>query len=87
MTKENLFKHIETCSTSYINCNEKSPKEGKNILQFKNHCNKFEHPFNIVADFESTLIKVDDIENEQLDKDGEIIKTRKYQKHIPNSYG
>ena len=87
MTKENLFKHIQTCSTSYINCNEELPKEGENILQFNNHCNKFQHPFNIVADFESTLIKVDDIENEQLDKDGEIIKTRKYQKHIPNSYG
>ena len=39
MTKENLFKHIETCSTSYINCNKKLPEEGKNILQFKNHCN------------------------------------------------
>ena len=65
MTKENLFKHIETCSTSYINCNEKLPEEGKNILQFKNHCNKFQHPYNVVADFESTLIKIDDFEKEK----------------------
>ena len=87
MTKENLFKHIETCSTSYINCNEKLPEEGKNILQFKNYCNQFQHPFNVVADFESTLIKIDDVEKEETNEDVEVIKTRKYQKHIPNSYG
>jgi len=40
-----------------------------------------------VADFESTLVPVIDNENDELDENGEIIKTRKYQKHIPNSYG
>ena len=62
MTKENLFKHINTCSTSYINCFEKLPEEGKIFLQFKNYCNQFQHPFNVVADFESTLLKIFDVE-------------------------
>ena len=76
MTKESLFKHIETCREDKL-CGEILPEEGKNILQFKNVGNKFKHPFHVVADFESTLLKIDDGDN----------KTKKYQKHIPNSYG
>jgi hypothetical protein len=49
MKKENLFTHIESCSTLYINCNEKLPEEGKNIVKFKSHCNNFQHPFNFEA--------------------------------------
>jgi hypothetical protein len=87
LTKEALFKHIEICLQCDKNCDEILPEEGKNILKFQNVGNKFSHPFHVVADFESTLVPVIDNENDELDENGEIIKTRKYQKHIPNSYG
>ena len=58
---ELLNNHIEKC----LNTDEidrvkigvvcECPAEGENILQFKNHGNKFKHPFHIIADFESTL--------------------------------
>ena len=50
------------------------PAEGENILQFKNHGNKFKHPFHIIADFESTLEKCDDEYNKLSDNDKEEIK-------------
>ena len=79
LTKENLFKHIKVCQVSHTNCNELLPEEGKNILEFKNIGNKFNHPFHVIADFESTLLSINEEENED--------KTKRYQKHIPNSFG
>ena len=94
LTKEHLFNHIKTCSIGgtddnnkdidqeerkIVNVNETLPEIGKNIMKFKNIGNKFMHPFYIAADFESTLIDVEEEDEEA--------KTKKYQKHIPNSYG
>ena len=82
LTKEKLFNHVEKCkyNDSFIRgslINEVLPEEGKNILKFKNINNKFMHPFYITADFESTLIKINDVNGD----------TTKYQKHVANSYG
>ena len=62
---------------------------------FKNHGNEFKHPFHVVADFESTLLKVNDKNNrisKQYKDVGHVMieeekSTTKYQKHVPNSYG
>jgi hypothetical protein len=48
-------------------------------MRFKNFNKTFQHPFNIVYDFESTLLNI----NEK-SEGGETVK---YQKHIQNSYG
>ena len=77
LTKEKLFNHVEKCKNNDKNINEVLPQEGKNILKFKNHNHKFMHPFYITADFESTLIPVNEVNGD----------TTKYQKHVPNSYG
>ena len=55
------------------------PTEDEKHMRFKNFNHTFQHPFNIVYDFESTLEKV----NEK-SEGGETVK---YQKNIPNSYG
>ena len=98
LTKEKLFNHIKTCSVSHVAINEILPQKKKktkgivkteeqkeeeekgfdNILEFKNECNQFPHPFHVIADFESTLIPIND------EEDGD---TKKYQHHIPNSFG
>lgn len=75
-TRDKLDEHMKLC-LKYDSQKVEFPEKGKNILQFNNKGNEFMHPFNIVADFESTLLKCE-IEN------GQVIK---YQKHIPNSYG
>lgn len=54
------------------------PKEGENIMRFTNDGNEFRHPYHVIADFESTLERVED-DNDK--------STQKYQKHIQNSYG
>ena len=77
LTKEKLFNHIQKCKNNSSSLEELLPEEGKNILQFKNHNNKFMHPFYISADFESTLTPVHEVNN----------NTTIYQKHNPNSYG
>ena len=78
LTKEKLFNHIQKCKNNLSSLEEVLPEEGKNnILQFKNHNNKFMHPFYISADFESTLTPVNEINS----------NTTKYQRHDPNSYG
>ena len=47
-------------------------------MKFQNEKNSFKHPFHIIADFESTLLKHQD----------DITKsTQKYQKHVANSFG
>ena len=60
---------------------ERMPTVENNILKFTNEQNKFLHPYFIIADFESTLEKVDKNEHEEFD-----IESYKYQKHVPNSY-
>ena len=70
-----------------INVNCECPKLGENILKFKNEGNSFKHPFFVVADFESTLTNCDD-ENEGLTKEeSDKMATKKYQKHLQNSFG
>ena len=48
------------------------------IMKFNNHQHTFKHPYFMTLDFESTLEKVDDIND---------TSTKKYQKHIVNSCG
>jgi hypothetical protein len=55
-----------------------SESKGNNIMQFKNRGHDFLHPFHVIADFESTLVPY--VDNRECD-------TKKYQQHIPNSFG
>jgi hypothetical protein len=76
-SKEKLEHHLKICMQN-MPCHSVMPIEGKNdIMKFKNDNHTFKHPFNLIADFESTLEKVD-IKNGN---------TTKYQKHVANSYG
>ena len=83
-TQSRLDEHIikcsnaETAEATKIDVVCECPVDGKNIMKFKNEGNKFIHPFHIIADFESTLISVNDDETKG---------TQKYQKHVPNSFG
>ena len=70
---KNLFNHLKYCGLE--KCNVELPKEGS-TTKFKNFGKEFMHPFHVVADFESTLEKVD--QNNEFGK---------YQKHVQNSYG
>ena len=64
------------------------PKDGENILKFKNHGNSFRHPFHVVADFESTLENCCNVDNDGLtEEERNKLKTIKYQKHLQNSFG
>jgi hypothetical protein len=82
-TVEMLDNHIKYKLCQSFNADKQAckcimPKEGENILSFKNFNNEFKHPFHVIADFESTLEKVEDDKNRS---------TQKYQKHVQNSYG
>lgn len=83
-TNEKMLKHVSLCSnatSSNMNRLDVSivcPKPKENILEFKNIDKTFKHPFHVVADFESTL--------ESVVSDSSC-NTKKYQKHVPNSYG
>ena len=68
-----------------INC--ECPKEGENILKFQKEGNSFKHPFFVVADFESTLTNCEDKEDGLTPEEIEKLKTKKYQKHLQNSFG
>ena len=69
-TEERLNKHMDLC-LKHESCRVELPHEedytdenGKlitanNIMKFKNYGNEFKHPFHVVADFESTLLKID----------------------------
>lgn len=77
--------NLEESEVQKIDLVYELPEEGENILKFKNHGNSFKHPFYIIADFESTLTHYDE---EGLTKDElEGLSTRKYQKHLQNSFG
>lgn len=73
----NLHRSKETCKPTDIECI--MPDTTNNIMQFKNEQNSFKHPFHIIADFESTLLKQEIVDT--------TLSTQKYQKHVPNSFG
>jgi hypothetical protein len=86
-----LDEHMEICKKQ-LECRYEYPhaediideetgkiKKANNIMMFKNHGNEFKHPFHIVADFESTLLKVQETDEDK--------STKKYQMHVPNSFG
>jgi len=74
-----LEEHLKLC-TKKDACMVKLPKPSKNITKFKNFSREFKHPFHVFADFESTLQRVNDLNDVNQD-------TKKYQKHIQNSFG
>jgi hypothetical protein len=68
-----------------INC--ECPELGKNELKFTHEGNSFKHPFFVVADFESTLTNCQDEEDGLTPEEISKLTTRKYQKHLQNSFG
>ena len=80
-----LTKHVEKCCNSNVDEIKRLDLQcecvdvSKNILKFKNNCNKLKHPFHIIADFESTLMKEEAVDISMC--------TQKYQKHMQNSFG
>ena len=85
-TIEKLSTHVFDCA-NYSESERKennikyelpSKEENENIMKFKNEQNSFQHPFHIIADFESTLLPF---------KDNRECSSKKYQQHIPNSFG
>lgn len=86
-TQEKLDEHMKLCM-NHKRCLVELPKEGQNTMKFINQCNEFKHPFDIQADFESTLLKVSKRDNQKdIDEGGDDRKTNAYQKHVPNSFG
>lgn len=78
-TQKNLENHIKTCFSDTIVTKEDLPTKNKDdIMKFRNKSNEFTHPFHVCADFESTLEKYNDVSEGN---------TKKYQKHVANSYG
>ena len=82
-SQEKLDEHIQLKLCQAFNAEQQPckcimPTEGKNIMKFINEGNSFKHPFHVIADFESTLEKVEDDKNKS---------TQKYQHHVQNSYG
>ena len=78
-SQEALEEHLQFCSKKDA-CAVKLPTTKTNILQFQNKNREFKHPFHVFADFESTLEKVNELNDINCD-------TKKYQKHIQNSFG
>ena len=63
-TLEKLHKHTEKCIKNISDIEEVLPTKDKNdITKFVNTGNTFKHPFYIVADFESTLEKITEIDS------------------------
>jgi len=63
------------------------PEEGKNTLKFINEGRAFKHPFYCIADFESTLTNCEDENDGLTGEELEGLTTKKYQKHLQNSFG
>jgi hypothetical protein len=78
-TKEQCADHYTRCIKN-IQTKVKLPKKGA-VMKFKNINHEFKHPFFCTADFESTLIP---IKNDNPDNTDFL---KRYQKHVPNSYG
>jgi hypothetical protein len=83
-SQELLDEHLKLCLNNK-RCKVELPKEGENNMKFIHENNEFKHPFDIQADFESTLLKVNKRDDEG--KTEEEKSTYAYQKHIPNSFG
>lgn len=62
-------------------CRAEFPKEGENVLKFKNHLDKFRKPFVIYADAEAFTEKF-----KGATTDSKMVQ-QAYQKHTANSYG
>ena len=83
-TQDLLDLHVSVCNTSSsvevkrLDITYIMPDLSNNIMKFSNEQNSFKHPFHVIADFESTLLKQDVDES---------LSTQKYQKHVPNSFG
>jgi hypothetical protein len=63
------------------------PEIGKNTLKFINDGRAFKHPFYCIADFESTLTNCEDENDGLTGEELEGLNTKKYQKHLQNSFG
>lgn len=74
VTKEKLDNHLKLCMKKEAQKVIMPEKDLK--MRFKNNKNQFKHPFFVIADFESTLKKIN-IANGN---------TTKYQQHEANSY-
>jgi hypothetical protein len=83
-TQDKLDEHISICSNavsaevSRLDIDYKCPTAEKNTMKFIHNNRKYVHPFHVMADFESTLVKQEVDEN---------LSTQKYQKHLQNSFG
>lgn len=75
--QKNLNKHIETCVDQGIGICE-MPRPDKAFMKFKNIHKMLKQPGVIYADFESSIINVNDDSNKS---------TKKINKHLPNSFG
>ena len=93
-TQEKLDEHQKLCLNNK-RCKVELPIKGKNEMKFIHDCYEFKHPFDVEADFESTLLKVNkrDDEKDEVEINDKKKKKKKkkatfaYQKHVPNSCG
>lgn len=76
-SQEKLKKHTELCMKQEP-CEAVMPTDQQRTMKFINIGREFKHPFHVIADFESTLEKIND------ECEG---NTKVYQKHVPNSFG
>jgi hypothetical protein len=72
-SQEKLDNHMRCCDENEMT-QLVMPKEGS-VVKFANQQNEFKHPFAVFANFESTLVQMED-ENKSC--------TQKVQKHVPN---
>ena len=56
-------------------------------MKFTHEENSFKHPFHIIADFESTLLECDELYDGLTKEESEKMGTKKYQRHLQNSFG
>lgn len=80
-SNEKLQEHLKLCM-QHKAVRVVLPKEGKNIIKFRNYGRSFKHPFAVFMDFESTLEPYDDVKSRDAG-----LKVEKCQKHSINSVG
>lgn len=78
---------IDEHTSSLLGAVYECPDLSNNILKFKNFGNTFQHPFHVIADFESTLSTCTSQYEGLTPDEFENLKTVRYQKHLQNSYG
>ena len=81
-TEQILLKHKDNCMVVNGKQAMRIPKEGENIVQFKNHHRQMPAPFVIYADFEAIIEKIHGYE-----PNNSKSYTDKYQKHTSCGYG